>query len=83
MANVRVRNLMLPPKADGSRIEGGYTLLDGRLTTAKSRKCSNPSSSRLVGGACCRLPLCHQTIRLEEWLQLTGAVTLTFRTAER
>ncbi len=32
-ANVRVRNLMLPLKEDGSRIEGGYTLLDGRLTT--------------------------------------------------
>jgi aconitate hydratase len=28
-ANVRIRNLMLPPKADGSRIEGGYTLYDG------------------------------------------------------
>jgi aconitate hydratase len=25
-ANVRVKNLMLPPKADGSREEGGYTL---------------------------------------------------------
>ena len=25
-ANVRIRNLMLPPKADGSRIEGGVTL---------------------------------------------------------
>ncbi|HEX4858677.1 MAG TPA: aconitate hydratase AcnA, partial [Usitatibacteraceae bacterium] len=25
-ANVRVKNLMLPPKADGSRIEGGLTL---------------------------------------------------------
>ncbi|WP_148715579.1 aconitate hydratase AcnA [Chitinolyticbacter meiyuanensis] len=32
-ANVRVKNLMLPPKADGSRIEGGYTLLDGVQTT--------------------------------------------------
>ncbi|HET9699448.1 MAG TPA: aconitate hydratase AcnA [Burkholderiales bacterium] len=32
-ANVRIRNLMLPPKADGSRVEGGYTLLDGRQTT--------------------------------------------------
>jgi len=32
-ANVRVKNLMLPPKADGSRIEGGYTLLDGKQTT--------------------------------------------------
>jgi aconitate hydratase len=25
-ANVRIRNLMLPPRADGARIEGGYTL---------------------------------------------------------
>jgi aconitate hydratase A / 2-methylisocitrate dehydratase len=25
-ANVRIKNLMLPPKADGSRIEGGFTL---------------------------------------------------------
>jgi aconitate hydratase len=29
-ANVRVKNLMLPPKADGSREEGGYTLKDVR-----------------------------------------------------
>ncbi len=29
-ANVRIKNLMLPPKADGSRIEGGYTLYRGR-----------------------------------------------------
>jgi aconitate hydratase len=28
-ANVRIRNLMLPAKADGSRIEGGYTLYQG------------------------------------------------------
>ena len=28
-ANVRVKNLMLPLRDDGSRIEGGYTLLDG------------------------------------------------------
>jgi len=28
-ANVRVKNLMLPPSADGSRIEGGYTLYKG------------------------------------------------------
>ena len=27
-ANVRVKNLMLPPRDDGSRIEGGFTLLD-------------------------------------------------------
>ncbi|MGQ5524034.1 aconitate hydratase AcnA [Chitinimonas sp. PSY-7] len=32
-ANVRVKNLMLPPKADGSRQEGGYTLLDGVQTS--------------------------------------------------
>jgi aconitate hydratase len=25
-ANVRIKNLMLPPKEDGSRLEGGYTL---------------------------------------------------------
>jgi aconitate hydratase len=28
-ANVRIKNLMLPAKADGSRIEGGYTLHKG------------------------------------------------------
>ncbi len=28
-ANVRIRNLMLPPNADGSRVEGGYTLYNG------------------------------------------------------
>jgi len=28
-ANVRIKNLMLPPNADGSRIEGGYTLYQG------------------------------------------------------
>ncbi len=32
-ANVRVRNLMLAPREDGTRIEGGYTLLDGRQAT--------------------------------------------------
>jgi aconitate hydratase len=32
-ANVRVKNLMLPAKEDGTRIEGGVTLLDGRQTT--------------------------------------------------
>jgi aconitate hydratase len=32
-ANVRVKNLMLPPNADGSRIEGGYTLYNGEQTT--------------------------------------------------
>jgi aconitate hydratase len=32
-ANVRVKNLMLPAREDGSRVEGGYTLLDGRQVT--------------------------------------------------
>jgi aconitate hydratase len=32
-ANVRVKNLMIPPREDGSRVEGGYTLLDGKQTT--------------------------------------------------
>ncbi|MFA6971234.1 MAG: aconitate hydratase [Gallionella sp.] len=31
-ANVRVKNLMLPANADGSRIEGGYTLYKGEQT---------------------------------------------------
>ena len=26
-ANVRIKNLMLPPKADGSRVEGGITIM--------------------------------------------------------
>ena len=32
-ANVRIKNLMLPPREDGSRIEGGYTLQDGQQKT--------------------------------------------------
>jgi len=32
-ANVRIKNLMLPPNADGSREEGGTTLVDGRKTS--------------------------------------------------
>ncbi len=32
-ANVRVKNLMLPAKEDGRRVEGGFTLLDGRQVT--------------------------------------------------
>jgi aconitate hydratase len=32
-ANVRIKNLMLPAKADGSRIEGGYTLYNGEQMT--------------------------------------------------
>jgi aconitate hydratase len=33
-ANVRIKNLMLPPRADGSRVEGGYTLFHGAPTPA-------------------------------------------------
>ncbi len=32
-ANVRVKNLMIPAKEDGSRVEGGYTLFNGEQTT--------------------------------------------------
>ena len=32
-ANVRVKNLMLPPDEHGKRIEGGFTQLDGKRTT--------------------------------------------------
>jgi len=32
-ANVRVKNLMLPARADGSRVEGGFTLIDGAQTS--------------------------------------------------
>ena len=32
-ANVRIKNLMLPPDEHGSRIEGGFTLYDGEQTT--------------------------------------------------
>ena len=32
-ANVRVKNLMLPAKEDGSRVEGGFTLKDGKQAT--------------------------------------------------
>ncbi|MFT4173180.1 MAG: aconitate hydratase AcnA [Rhodocyclaceae bacterium] len=32
-ANVRIKNLMLPARPDGTRIEGGFTLKDGAQTT--------------------------------------------------
>ncbi|WP_092483300.1 aconitate hydratase AcnA [Candidatus Ichthyocystis hellenicum] len=32
-ANVRIKNLIIPPREDGSRVEGGYTLLNGNQTT--------------------------------------------------
>ena len=31
-ANVRIKNLMLPPNTDGSRVEGGYTIYNGEQT---------------------------------------------------
>jgi len=31
-ANVRVKNLMIPPREDGSRLEGGFTLKGGEVT---------------------------------------------------
>ena len=33
-ANVRVKNLMIPPAADGSRVEGGYTLMQPATAAA-------------------------------------------------
>lgn len=35
-ANVRIKNLMLAPKEDGARIEGGYTLYDNQITDVYS-----------------------------------------------
>ena len=32
-ANVLIKNQMLPPNPDGSRVEGGYALFDGQQTT--------------------------------------------------
>lgn len=32
-ANVRIKNLMIPPDANGNRIEGGFTVKDGKQTT--------------------------------------------------
>jgi aconitate hydratase len=34
-ANVRIKNLMLPARADGSRVEGGYTLYQGAVGSAE------------------------------------------------
>ena len=34
-ANVRIKNLMLPARADGGRVEGGYTLYQGTTGTAE------------------------------------------------
>jgi aconitate hydratase len=35
-ANVRIKNLMVPPKPDGSRVEGGVTLHQPRTTRCRS-----------------------------------------------
>lgn len=32
-ANVRIKNLMIPPDASGNRIEGGFTMKEGQQTT--------------------------------------------------
>ena len=37
-ANVRIKNLMIPPKADGSREEGGVTLMQPRRQAAPARE---------------------------------------------
>ncbi len=34
-ANVRLKNLMIPPAADGSRVEGGYTLMQPATTAGE------------------------------------------------
>ncbi|MBI3143976.1 MAG: aconitate hydratase AcnA [Pseudogulbenkiania sp.] len=52
-ANVRIKNLMLPPKDDGSRVEGGYTLFDGHQTTvydAAMKYCHRNTPTMLFAG---------------------------------
>ncbi|GHA65495.1 hypothetical protein GCM10009007_02610 [Formosimonas limnophila] len=52
-ANVRVKNLMLPANEDGSRIEGGYTLLNGTQTTvfdAAAQHMSTGTPTIVFGG---------------------------------
>jgi aconitate hydratase len=41
-ANVRIKNLMLPPRADGARVEGGYTLFHGTSTDGLPADGSTP-----------------------------------------
>jgi aconitate hydratase len=41
-ANVRIKNLMLPARADGSRVEGGYTLYQGAATADIPADSSTP-----------------------------------------
>ena len=35
-ANVRLKNLLIPPREDGSRVEGGYTLHFGGITRTET-----------------------------------------------
>jgi len=44
-ANVRIKNLMLPPDENGSRIEGGFTLHDGERTTVFDAACRYMASN--------------------------------------
>ena len=43
-ANVRIKNLMLPARADGGRVEGGYTLYQGAGTADVPADSSTPVS---------------------------------------
>ena len=43
-ANVRIKNLMLPPKADGTRVEGGVTLFQPANRESRPNRC--PSTTR-------------------------------------
>jgi aconitate hydratase len=42
-ANVRIKNLMLPARADGGRVEGGYTLYQGPATPDLPADSSKPA----------------------------------------
>ena len=41
-ANVRIKNLMLPARADGGRVEGGYTIYQGPATAELPADSSKP-----------------------------------------
>jgi len=52
-ANVRIKNLMLPPDEHGARIEGGFTHYDGERTTvfeAASRYLANDTPTVIFAG---------------------------------
>jgi aconitate hydratase len=48
-ANVRIKNLMLPPRADGSRVEGGYTLF--QLPADKQASAASPEQLPIYDAA--------------------------------